>query len=163
MISFVKRSLFAGLSVGCLALGGGAQTPAPAPPATPPAPVNVFQPAQAVVAGQGGYSGLTATVNGDRVLYAYGFGAADAEALKLARQIADAKSDTDKEKLRDKMKEVLDKAFEEKQKQHEKQIESLEAQIKKLRSMVEKRKENKKEIIEERVKQLQRDAAGLGW
>ena len=29
--------------------------------------------------------------------------------------------------------------------------------------MVAKRKENKKEIIDERVKQLQRDAAGLGW
>jgi hypothetical protein len=161
MTAFGKPALFAGLCVGCLALGGGAQTPAPP---SPPSPVTPALPA--AVAGQGGYGGfapLATTVQGDRVYYAYGFGAADAEALKLARQINDAKTDTDKDKLRDKMKDVLDKAFEERQKRHEKEIEALEAQIKKLKAMVDKRKENKREIIDERVKQLQRDAAGLGW
>jgi hypothetical protein len=159
MASFVKPVLFAGVCVGCLALGSGAQTP---PPPTAPAP-----PTPAVVlGGQGGLPsmpGITATVFGDRMYYAHGFGAADAEALKLAKQLADAKSDAEKEKLRDKMKEVLDKAFDERQKRHVKEIEQLEAQIKKLKEMVEKRKKNKEEIIEERIKQLQREAAGLGW
>lgn len=165
MTSFVKPSLFAGLCVGCLALGGGAQTPAPPSPLIPPVPTVEATPA--AVAGQGGSYRVAPLANtvgdGGRVFYTYGFGAADAEALKLARQIADAKTDADKEKLRDKMKDVLDKVFEDRQKRHEKEIESLEAQVKRLKTMVEKRKENKKEIIDERVKQLQRDAAGLGW
>jgi hypothetical protein len=163
MTAFVKPSLFAGLCVGCLALSGGAQTSAPVP--TPPAPVSppIVLQATPAVAGQGTFAPLATTVQNDRVFYAYGFGAADGEALKLARQIQDAKSDEAKEKLRDKMKDVLDKAFEDRQKRHEKEIENLESQVKKLKEMVSKRKENKREIIDERVKQLTRDAAGLGW
>jgi hypothetical protein len=169
MTAIAKPSLFAGLCVGCLALGGGAQTsapvPAPVPTPAPPAPsAAVFQ-ATPAVAGQGGsYRVAPLTVaNGDRMIYAYGFGTSDAEALKLARQINDAKTEDAKEKLREKMKDVLDKAFESRQKRHEKEIESLEAQVKKLKEMVAKRKDNKREIIDDRIKQLLRDAAGLGW
>jgi hypothetical protein len=158
MTSIIKPVLLAGLCVGCLALGGGAQSQTAAPPAAAtPVPPRVFEPAMV------GQTGLTTAVHGDRTWYAYGFSQADGEALKLAKQIADAKTDGDKEKLRDKMKEVLDKAFEERQKRHEKEIEALEAQVKKLKEMVGKRKENKRDIIDERVKQLQREAAGLGW
>jgi hypothetical protein len=163
MIALVKPSLFAGLCVGCLALNGGAQPPVPAPPAPP---VTVIQ-ATPSVAGQGGsyrVAPLAATAGSDgRTFYAYGFGAADAESLKLARQINDAKTDEDKEKLRGKLEDILDKAFAERQKRHEKEIEALEAQVKKLKAMVDKRGKNKREIIDERVKQLERDAAGLGW
>ncbi len=161
MTSFVKPVLFAGLCVGCLALGGGAQTPAPPTAPAPPTPAVVVG---SVGQGEFPFTDITLPgVPGGRVWYAHGFGAADAEALKLARQLAEAKSDAEKEKLRDKMKEVLDKAFEERQKRHEKEIEQLEAQVKRLKEMVAKRKEAKREIIEERIKQLQREAAGLGW
>jgi hypothetical protein len=164
MIAFVKPSLFAGLSLGCLALSGGAQTPVPTPaaPAAPPAPAAVIQTVPALP-GQVGVGGLTATVQGDRMIYAYGFGASDAEALKLARQLHDAKTDEDKEKLRAKLESVLDKAFVDRQKRHEKEIENLEAQVKKLKEMVAKRSKNKREIIEERIKELERNVAGLGW
>lgn len=177
MTAFVKPVLIAGLCVGCLALSGSAQQPAPpAPPAPPPS----FEPAVAPVPGLPGVPGvrvlptgspaaradvlrLAGTAGNDRVVYTYGFGPSDGEALKLARQIAEARSDTDKESLRDKMTDVLDKAFEERQKRHEQEIAALEAQVKRIKEMVAKRKENKQAIIGERVKQLEREAAGLGW
>ncbi len=39
----------------------------------------------------------------------------------------------------------------------------LEAQVKRLKEMVSKRQENKKAIIDDRTKQLEREATGLGW
>jgi hypothetical protein len=162
MTSFLKPVLFAGVCVGCLAVAGGAQTPAPPVAAPPPVPA----PGAAVILGGTGQAEFLSgdhVLTTDRVWYAQGFGRADGEALKLAKQIAEAKTDGEKDKLRDKMKDVLDKAFEERQKRHEKEIDALEAQVKRLKEMVSKRKEAKREIIDERMKQLQREAAGLGW
>ena len=90
-------------------------------------------------------------------------GQIDAEAIRLTRQLTDAKTDADKDKLKEKLKDLLVKQFDERQKRHEKELEALEAQVKKLKEMVNKRQDNKREIIDERIKQLQRDAQGLGW
>ncbi len=108
------------------------------------------------------YTARVAQAQGGDRLWIYG-DQSHGEAVRLAKQIADAKSDTDKEKLRDKLKDVLNKAFDARQKQHEQEIAALEKQIDRLKKMVEKRQENKKEIIEERTKQLLREAQGLGW
>lgn len=165
MKSFVKSALFAGLGVGCLALGSGAQQP-PTPPAAPLAPLpfvtgqggtTVFQPAQ------GAYPGRLAAATADgttRVWYTDGH---DLETVKLAKQIADAKTDTEKDKLKEKLKEALTKSFDARQKRQETEIEALKAQVKKLEEMVAKRQEAKKEIIAERIKQLELEAKGLGW
>ncbi len=85
------------------------------------------------------------------------------EANDLVRQLREAKTDNDKEKIKTKLSEVLEKQFDLRQKRHTSQIEALEAQVKKLKELVDKRKENRKEIVSKRLDQLQREAQGLGW
>jgi hypothetical protein len=170
MTAFLKPVLFTGLGVCCLAIGAGAQAPVAAPAAAP-AP----QPALTRAANAAQSVPLTAAAQGTTTYSAFGspflaqggsfYGAErfDPEARKIAKQIADAKTDGDKEKGKDKLKEHLDKQFEDRQKQHEKDVAALEEQVKKLKDMISKRKENKREIIDERTKQLIREAQGLGW
>lgn len=161
MKSFVKSALFSAVGVGCLALGSGAQQPAPPAPPTTPAPVVYGQGATALIPGQGTYTGRFATTeNGTTIWYA---GSHDHETMAIAKQLAAAKGESEKEKLREKLLESLNKAFDDRQKRQEKEIENLEAQVKRLKEMVSKRQEAKKEIIAERVKQLEREAKGLGW
>jgi hypothetical protein len=85
------------------------------------------------------------------------------EANDLVRKLGEAKTDNDKEKVKGKLGDVLEKQFDLRQKRHNQQIEALEAQVKKLKELVEKRKENRKEIVSKRLDQLQREAQGLGW
>jgi hypothetical protein len=144
MTRLVKMSFYAFLAVICFTLGSEAQQPAAqsaqsgVPQANPFSPYGVQPWPEA-----GGYD--------------------QSQASQLARQLADAKTDTDKEKLRDNLKELLNKQFDNRQKNHEKEIAVLEGQIKRLKEMVAKRQDNKKEIIEEKIKQLEREARGLGW
>ncbi|MFO0848854.1 MAG: hypothetical protein U0871_09915 [Gemmataceae bacterium] len=180
MTAFVKPMLTSALAVGCLAVAGGAQQPTPpAPPAAPALP------AFAPVAGQGGVAviqtvpGQPATVRnvqGNALTLAPGswsanearvFGfmgsADDVKAQQLTKKLVEAKTDEAKEKLRDEIKAALEKAFAERQKRHEDQIKQLEEQVKKLKKIVSERQENKGEIIADRMKQLEKDAKGLGW
>ena len=85
------------------------------------------------------------------------------EADRLARQLGEAKSDTERDQLKTKLGEVLEKQFDQRQKRHEAEIKALEAQVKKLRDLVEKRQENRREIIARRFDQILREAQGLGW
>jgi hypothetical protein len=85
------------------------------------------------------------------------------EADQLARQLGESKSDTDRDKLKTKLGEVLGKQFDQRQKRHEREIEQLEAQVKKLKDLVEKRQENRREIIGRRLEQILRESQGLGW
>jgi hypothetical protein len=81
----------------------------------------------------------------------------------LARQLAEAKSDGDREKVKGQLAEVLEKQFDQRQKRHEEEIKQLEAQIKKLKDLVDKRQENRREIISRRLDQLVKESQGLGW
>ena len=81
----------------------------------------------------------------------------------LARQLGEAKSDTDRDKIKTKLGEVLAKQFDQRQKRHEHEIEELEAQVKKLKDLVSKRQENRREIIAQRLDQIIRESQGLGW
>ncbi|SRR5579883_2733000 len=85
------------------------------------------------------------------------------QAEQLARKLADSKSDGDREKLKGQLTEVLEKQFDQRQKRHEEEIKALEAQIKKLRDMVEKRQENRRDIISRRLDQILKESQGLGW
>ena len=85
------------------------------------------------------------------------------ETEKLARQLAKAKSDSERESLRAKLNDVLEKQFDERQKKHKAESEALEAQVKKLKELIATRNENRKEIITRRLDQIVRDAQGLGW
>jgi hypothetical protein len=158
---FVRSALFAALGVATLALGSGAQpTPLPAPPELPPDPPPAPTPAPLP-----GISFHSLSADG-RYSRTYGYDfveSVDTAAIKLAKQIVNAKTNAEMDKLKDKLKETLAKQFDDRQKRHEKELEALEGQVKKLKEMVSKRQENKKEIIEERTRQLEREAKGLGW
>jgi hypothetical protein len=85
------------------------------------------------------------------------------QAEQLAQKLAEAKSDGDREKIKSQLTEMLEKQFDQRQKRHEEEIKALEAQIKKLRDMVEKRQENRREIIARRLDQVVKESQGLGW
>jgi hypothetical protein len=80
----------------------------------------------------------------------------------LVKQLAKAEGQ-DKEKLKAKLTETIDKQFEVRQKRHEAEITALENQLKKLKETVQKRQENRKEIVGKRYEQLIRESEGLGW
>jgi hypothetical protein len=85
------------------------------------------------------------------------------QAGELARQLGGAKSDADRDKLKTQLSTILEKQFELRQQRHKKEIESLEAQVKKLRDLVDKRQENRREIIAKRLDQILQESQGLGW
>jgi hypothetical protein len=85
------------------------------------------------------------------------------QANGLARQLGSAKSDGDREKAKTQLSTILEKQFELRQQRHKKEIESLEAQVKKLRDLVDKRQENRREIVAKRLDQILQEAQGLGW
>jgi hypothetical protein len=85
------------------------------------------------------------------------------QAEVFARQLAEAKSDGDREKIKGQLAEVLEKQFDQRQKRHEEEIKQLEAQIKKLKDLVDKRQENRREIISARLNQIVKESQGLGW
>jgi hypothetical protein len=85
------------------------------------------------------------------------------ETEKLARQLAKAKTEGERENVRGKLNDLLEKQFDERQKRHKAESEALEAQVKKLKDLISTRNENRKEIINRRLEQIVRDAQGLGW
>lgn len=85
----------------------------------------------------------------------------DADALKLAQQIANSKIDGERIELEQKLRELLTKQFDDRQRRHEQEIVQLETQVKRLKELIQKRHEKKAEIIDERAKQVIRDAQGL--
>ena len=61
------------------------------------------------------------------------------------------------------LKEVLETQFAARQQRHEKELADLESKVKKLKDLVAKRQENRREIVANRLDQIMRDAQGLGW
>jgi hypothetical protein len=84
-------------------------------------------------------------------------------ANELARQLRDVKTDIDKDKLKALLTETLERQFDLRQKRHTTEIENLEAQVKKLKELVQKRQEARRDIINKRLDQLKSEAEGLGW
>jgi hypothetical protein len=80
----------------------------------------------------------------------------------LVKQLAKAEGEK-RDKIKDQLTETLGKQFDARQKRHQAEIAVLEKQLKKLKDLVDKRKENRREIISKRLDQLVRDAEGLGW
>jgi hypothetical protein len=98
------------------------------------------------------------------------FSAATSEETKLARngealvhRLAEAKNDSDRDKAKGELRDVLEKQFDLRQVRHDKEIDALEAQVKKLKDLVRKRNDNRREIISKRLDQILSDAEGLGW
>ena len=81
----------------------------------------------------------------------------------LVRRLATAKNAADKDELKAQLQKVLGQQFDLRQKRHTQEIEALEAKVKRLKELVQKRQESRADIITKRLDQLQRDAEGLGW
>ena len=79
------------------------------------------------------------------------------------RKLGEAKSDSDRSKIKEDLSQILEKQFDLRQKRHLDEIKSLEAKVKKLKELVDKRQENRREIVSKRLDQILSDAEGLGW
>lgn len=81
----------------------------------------------------------------------------------LASRYGEASKDEDREKIKADLAELLAKQFSIQQQIREDEVAQVEARVKKLRELIEKRKAAQQSIIERRLEQLLRDAEGLGW
>jgi hypothetical protein len=81
----------------------------------------------------------------------------------LLRQLQAAEAEEERSALETKLSETLGRQFDARQKRHEQQISQLEAQLKKLRDLVNKRQANRSQIISLRLEQMLRETQGLGW
>ncbi len=85
------------------------------------------------------------------------------EGESLASQYAEATDDAERQKIKAQLAELLGRQFELQQQIREDEVAQLESRVKKLRSVIEKRKEARQSIVNNRLEQLLRDAEGLGW
>lgn len=85
------------------------------------------------------------------------------QATALINQINASDSNSEKGELKTKLSEALGKQFDLRQKRHQKEIEELEAQVKKLKDLVQRRQDNREEIISRKLDQIIRDSQGLGF
>ncbi len=169
MTAFVKPLMLSVFAAGALALSGGAQPPEPpAAPQVPPVPgvagrpgmparVFSYPQGEGFLGGEGMFAPADFNVSGVRSL------GNDPRTRELAKKLAEAKDDDAKAKLRDELKAALAKAFDDRLKGQEKQVADLEAQLKRLKEMVSKRREAKADIVTDRLASLEKEAKGLGW
>ena len=133
----------------------------PVPPAPPGAPAVPVPPGPHATMRNAFYSPRSQPV------FAYSYSAEEnnlsRQAEQFAQQLAAAKSDSDRDKIKGQLTELLEKQFDQRQKRHEDEIKQLEAQIKKLKDLVDKRQENRREIISARLNQIVKESQGLGW
>jgi hypothetical protein len=157
-----------------------AQTPAP-PPVTTPPPSN-----RAYVISDGNLQavpvpplppappGATFYAPGQRdwknAVYAVNFAPANAEEANLVRQVdelgkklADSKDSEERSKIKGQLSDLLGKQFDLRQKRHQEEFDALKAKLEKLKQLLDKRQENRKDIIAKRLDQILSDAEGLGW
>jgi hypothetical protein len=81
---------------------------------------------------------------------------------ELVKQLAKAEGEK-KDRIKEQLTDTLGKQFDARQKRHQNEIAVLEKQLKRLRDLVDKRQENRREIVSKRLDQLVREADGLGW
>ena len=81
----------------------------------------------------------------------------------LIRELAKSSSEGRINEIKKRLDDILAKQFDAREKRHELEIEALEAKVKKLKDLVNKRQESREEIITRRLEQIVRDSQGLGW
>ena len=189
MKSRYALSLLAAVSVAAVVASAFAQTPATRSQSADRQPGRIKSPAQEAPGGpvsgsrattfqQGMYGGRGFRRAGDLFQTGRGpFGTVDpaqrklaadeaaiaSRATELTRQLEAADSDTSRNEIKAKLREVLGNQFDARQKRHNLEIEALEAQIKKLKDLVQKRQENRVEIIARKFEQIVRESEGLGF
>jgi hypothetical protein len=88
---------------------------------------------------------------------------AEQEVANLMAQYSHTEDDAERAKIKPKLAAALGKQFEAQQQRRAVELKRLEAQLKKLRDLMEKRSEQKQTIIDKRLDQIVREAEGLGW
>lgn len=71
--------------------------------------------------------------------------------------------DSNRQEFAEKLTKLVSEHFDIKQAARERELKQLEEQLTKLRALNDQRMKEKKEIIQDRVRSLTREAAGLGW
>jgi hypothetical protein len=132
--------------------------PVPVPP-QPPAPPGALAPAHS----NGAWTVPRYSARNQYFAFSPEDGGLSRQAEALAQQLAAARSDSDRDKIKSQLTDLLEKQFDQRQKRHEEEIKQLEAQIKKLKDLVDKRQENRREIIRARLDQIVKESQGLGW
>jgi hypothetical protein len=85
------------------------------------------------------------------------------DAAGVVKEYIKTDNETQRGNLKAKLSAVLAKEFDLQQKRREIELARLEAHMKKLRDMMNKRNTARRTIVEQRLEQLLREAEGLGW
>jgi hypothetical protein len=83
--------------------------------------------------------------------------------VEAAAALRDAADDEAKADAKAKLSELLNKYFEDDMKRRQDELTKIEARLKKLRNLLDKRREKQREIIDLQMKVLQNEADGLGF
>jgi hypothetical protein len=82
---------------------------------------------------------------------------------KLTQQYLKAQKTEEKQDIRTKLRDLVNKQFDVRMEQQQKELESLEKELTDLRALMKKRQEAKAAIVDRRIDQLIQDAEGMGW
>jgi hypothetical protein len=167
--SMSRVLLIGGLAAAALTIAAAGAALSQAPPPAQPARVAVPVPPSAA-----NYSGGAFAYTPGQNVYSYGFQAVSSEQAQaaaaleqksrelLAKYTATEDSD-EKAKVVEQLTAAVGEQFDARQGIRQQELKRLEEQLKKLRALHDRRATEKSQIIEDRVKQLLRDADGLGW
>lgn len=90
-------------------------------------------------------------------------GALAQETAQLTDRYAETEDAEKRSQIKAKLAELLTKHFEVQQQIREQELAAIEARVKKLRDVAQKRREAQQQIVNDRLEQLLREADGLGW
>lgn len=94
---------------------------------------------------------------------AQAFAAADQKTRELLGKYSATEDAAERTKLVERLTAAVSEQFDSRQAIREEELKRLEEQLKKLKGLHDRRVAEKSQIIEDRVRQLLRDADGLGW
>jgi hypothetical protein len=87
----------------------------------------------------------------------------DAEVHKRVEEYRATQDEKERARIAKELPDLIAKEFDARQEAREQELKQLEEQLHKLKELHAKRGQQKEQIVEERVRQLLRDADGLGW
>jgi len=87
----------------------------------------------------------------------------DAEVRKLVTEYHATQDENRRARIEKELPALIAKEFDARQEAREQELKQLKEQLQKLQELHVKRSKQKEQIVEERVRQLLRDAEGLGW
>ena len=88
---------------------------------------------------------------------------AQSQTGKLTQQYLKAQKAEEKQEIRTKLKDVVNRLFDVRMEQQKKELESLEKELADLRALLKKRQDARAAIVDRRIDQLIEDAQGMGW